>query len=45
MSHQQRRTGTPETGDFQTQRTTDNRFYWLGVDGIANSRLNTAGQL
>ena len=41
MAHQKRRNGTPETGDCQTHRNTDNRFYWLGVDGIANSRLNS----
>jgi pimeloyl-ACP methyl ester carboxylesterase len=35
MNRKKRSTSTPETAEFQTHRTTDNRFYWLGVDGIA----------
>lgn len=41
MNHKKRFNGVPETGEFQTQRTTDHRFYWLSVDGISEKCLNT----
>jgi hypothetical protein len=44
MNRKKRSTATPETAEFQTQRTTDNRFYWLSVDGIAQVCLNDAAK-
>lgn len=40
MSRKKRSTATPETGEFQIQRASDYRFYWLSVDGISERSLN-----
>jgi pimeloyl-ACP methyl ester carboxylesterase len=40
MSRKKRSSATPETTEFQIQRTTDWRFYWLSVDGISERSLN-----
>lgn len=42
MVHKKRSAAIPETGEFQTQRLADHRFYWLSVDGISEKCLNSA---
>src|SRR5262249_36548042 len=52
MSRKKRATAERELGrsggtvseEFQTLRATDDRFYWLGVDGISDRNTNQAGR-
>lgn len=40
MSRKKRPLAYPEMGECQTMRATDNRFYWLSGEGIADRALN-----
>lgn len=54
MSRKKRATAFPELGksgnggpfgeEFQTMRTTDNRFYWVTVEGLGDRYLNQAAR-
>src|SRR5262249_12883802 len=40
MGRQKRKAGMPELSQFVSNRTTDDRFYWLSAEGIADSCIN-----
>lgn len=42
MSRKKRMQAFPETTEFQAMRPSDNRFYWLTVDGIENRHIQDA---
>jgi predicted esterase len=39
-AHPSKQLGVPGGEEFKTNRETDNRFYWVGVSGIADQNLN-----